>query len=418
MKDIIKRIITEFWERKPTYITRKKVLPDLIRGKISLVIIGPRRAGKSYTIHEIKDNLFEHDIEGENYIYLNFEDERLADFSKEHFDLILDAYYEMKEKKPVLFLDEIQNIEGWNRFVRRLADNDYKVIVTGSNSEMLSRKIAEKLGGRFPEINIYPLNFKEFLKFKGIEFKERYLHSKQRFVIKKYFEEYLSYGGFPEVSLLSRSGSKMKVLRSYFNLVFYKDMIAKKKVHNEIALRFIIKKIRENIGKVATPRAIYASLKNAEIEVGPTTVENYVDYLEEAFLVVPCSQFVKSVIKQEKKKRYFIDNGYIKVFEIKEDLGLLLENLVFCEFLKKEKKVYFHQGKRECDFIVDKEKAIQVTYKLNEENKEREIEGILEAMEAYKIKNGIIITYEQEDEIVKDNKKIRVVPAWKWCLNQ
>lgn len=412
----MKKIMAEFWDRRPEYVVRKKVPEELMGSKHSLVIIGPRRAGKSYTIHEIRDMLISKGMDGHSFIYINFEDERLAEFKSEHFDLILEAYNEMQDEKPVIFLDEVQKIDGWEKFIRRLADTDYKIVATGSNSEMLSSEIADRLGGRFPEIEIYPLDFKEFLKFKGMEFKEKHLHTKERFVIKKFFDEYLMYGGFPEVALLAEKASKMKILRSYFNLVFYRDMIARKKIKNETALRYIIKKLRESIGNDITPRAIYASLKKADIEVGPNTVENYVDYLRQAFLVIPCSMYAKSVLKQEKKKRYFIDNGYIKIFEVKEDMDILLENLVFIELMKKEKEVYFHQGKRECDFIVEKEEAIQVTYELNEKNIEREVEGLIEAMNAYGIKKGMIITHNQEKEIEKQGRKIRVVPSWLWCL--
>jgi predicted AAA+ superfamily ATPase len=416
MKKILKRLITEFWDKKPEYVPREKIPKGLEVGKNSIVIIGPRRAGKSYTIHEIRDSLIKKGLDKRDFIYINFEDERLAEFNAEDFDLILETYYEMHEKKPVVFLDEIQKVDKWERYIRRLADTDYKVVATGSNSEMLSREIADKLGGRFPEIEIYPLDFVEFLKFKGMKLEKESLYSKDRFAIKKYFDEYFQYGAFPEIALLSDKASKMKVLRSYFNLVFYRDMIARKKLQNETALRFIIKKLRETIGNDITPRAIYSSLKKADIEVGPNTVENYVDYLDEAFLVVPCTLFAKSVVKQEKTKRYFIDNGYIKIFEVKEDKDLLLENLVFTELLKKEKEAHFHQGKKECDFVIEGKEAIQVAYELNDGNMKRETEGLVEAMDAYRIKKGIIVTYDQEKEIEVDKKKIQVIPAWKWCL--
>lgn len=418
MKEILKKLIVEYWEGEPEYIRRNKAPEGLISGKHSLVIVGPRRAGKSYTLHEVRDRLIGKGADRKSFVYLNFEDERLAEFTREDFDQILEAYHSLAEGKPVFFLDEIQNVDGWAKFIRRLADSGYKVLATGSNSNMLSREIAEKLGGRFPEIDIYPLDFTEFLRFKGLEFRKEHPYSKKRFAIVKYFDEYLSFGGFPEVALLSDEASKMKVLRSYFNLVFYRDLMADNDLKNEEALRFMIKKLREGIGNVMTPRAIYSSLKKADIQVGPNTVEKYIDCLEEAFLVMPCPLFAKSVVKQERKKRYFIDNGYIKLFEVKEDKDLLLENLVFTELIKRGKKVHFHQGKKECDFIVDKSAAIQVTCEVNETDEKRECGGLLEAMEAYDIKDGIILTYDQEKEVVVDNKKIMLMPVWKWLLPQ
>lgn len=415
MKEILKKIIVETWNSKIGYVQRNKVPLGLINANSSLVIVGPRRAGKSYTIYELINELSIKHKE-KNLIYINFEDERLIQFKTNNFDDILEAYYELRQEKPFLFLDEIQNIDSWNKYVRRLADSGYKVIVTGSNSIMLSREIAEKLGGRFAQITIYPLDFSEFLKFNGLKINKESQYSSDRFLIKKYFNEYLNYGGFPEVSLISGDEGKKKLLESYFNLVFYKDLVTRKKLENEEVLKFIIKKIREGVGRVITPSAVYTALKNAGIEVGPNTVEKYINYLEEAFVIVACKPFAKSIIKQEKVKKYLIDNGYVKLFEVKEDRGLLLENLVFIEFVKKGKQVYFHQGKKECDFVVDGIWAIQVTYELNEENEAREIDGLLEAMEVYKIKKGIILTNDQEKEIIRNGIKIAVVPVWKWCI--
>ncbi len=414
MKEIIKRLIVEFWESRPEFIPRYKIPSELVTGKHSLVLIGPRRAGKSFSVNEIQQQI----EKGTFVVFLNFEDDRLEGFEKKHFDLILEAYQELRQEKALLFLDEIHVVNGWEVFVRRLADNGHKVIVTGSNSELLSREIAEKLGARFTEINILPLNFNEFLKFKGFEIKPETVFSKDRFIVKKLFEEYLSFGGFPEVALLNNEDAKRKVLQTYFDLVFFKDLIGRKKLENEEILKFIIKKTRENVGNVIAPRAIYAAAKEAGIEVGPNTVEKYLNYLEEAFLVLPCCPFAKSVLKQERKKRFFIDNGYLKLFELKEDRGLMLENLVFMELTKQDRSICYHQGKKECDFIVDGKQAIQVTYELSGENEEREFEGLLEAMEAYELKEGIILTFDTEREVKIKNTKIKIIPVWKWLIEE
>lgn len=418
MKETIKKVIAEFWDRKIEYISRERISSELLLKKLSLVVIGPRRAGKSYTLYEIKDLLLKAGKKQATFLYVNFEDERLNGFERKHFDLILEAYFEMQKEEPVMLLDEIHNIRGWDQFIRRLADSGYKTIVTGSNSKMLSREIAEKLGGRFPEIAIYPLDFIEFLKFKGIILKPSTLYSKERFEIKKYFDEYLHYGGFPETAFLSDKNNKIRILETYFSLVFYKDLIGRSGLENENALRFTIKKLRESIGNTIAPRAIHAAAINANIEVGPATIEKYLNYLEEAILILPCFPYAKSVLKQERKKRYFVDNGYIKLFEVKEDKGLLLENLIFMELIKKGKKVCYHQSKKECDFIVNGKEAIQVTYELNENNEERETEGLLEAMNLYEITKGTIITNDQSKQIIRKQKKINVVSAWEWCLKQ
>ncbi|MFH1199462.1 MAG: ATP-binding protein [Candidatus Micrarchaeota archaeon] len=416
MKETLKKIIAEGWAPRPDCIMRHKVPAELALKKPSIVITGPRRAGKSYAAYEMQGLIGENGVRGRNFAYINFEDERLEGFRKENFDEIIEAYHEMREEKPALFLDEIHNVAGWEQFVRRLADAGYKVVVTGSNSRMLSREIAQKLGGRFTEIRVFPLDFREFLKFRGMDFQKEHFYSQEKFTAIKHFGEYFEYGGFPEVALLFGADSNNRLLQTYVDRVFYKDLVGKKKLENEAALKFAIKKIRECIGKAVSPSAIYSAAKSAGIEAGPNTFEKYVDYLEEALLTVPCLPFAKSVRKQERKKRYFVDNGYIKLLEVKEDKSIQLENLVFMELAKKGRAAAFHQGKKECDFIIDGKQAVQATYELHLGNEEREIGGLLEAMAAYGIKKGTIVTFGQEKEMQREGKKISVVPAWKWCL--
>lgn len=414
MKEKLKTLIAEYWDSKPAYVHRHLVPADL--AAMPLVLTGPRRAGKSYTIHELRDSLLSQK-NARNSIYLNFEDERLIGFKSGDFEIILEAYYELRKEKPILFLDEIQNIEGWERFARRLSDTGYHTIVTGSNSRMLSREIAGQLGGRFANFAIYPLDFREFMSFNKLHFKKEFLYSKERFKIQKMFGEYFHYGGFPNVSILSQETSKKNLLDVYFNLVFYRDVVSRNAIKNEGALKFLVKKLRENIGNIISPRALYASLKAADIPVGPNTVEHYLDYLEGAFLTLPCFPFEKSVLKQEKKKRYFVDNGYIKIFDVKGDNGILLENFVFTELLKYGKQVHYYKGKKECDFIVAGEEAIQATYVLSEGNYGREVNGLVEAVKFHGLKTATIVTWDQEKEIEHEGLKIKVSPAWKWCLS-
>ncbi len=418
MKEMLKKIIAEGWEFHPNCIPRGKVPAELGKTGNSVAFIGPRRAGKSYSAFELLGMIFGtgHATNEKEWLYINFEDERLAGFKRQDFDKVLEAHYELGGKKPALFLDELQNITGWDSYIRRLADAGYKVIVSGSNSKMLSSEIAGRLGGRFIQITVYPLDFKEFLKFKGVSISQQSGYSSERFGIMQYFDEYLHFGGFPEIALLSSKDAKGKVLETYFNLVFYKDLLARRNLENEEALRFMIKKLREGIGKQITPRSLHSSMLKAGISTAPNTAEKYVRYLEEAFLAIPCLPFAKSVMKQERKKRYLADNGYIKIFEMKEDLGLLLENLVFMELVKKGRQAAYHQGKRECDFIVDRKEALQAAYEINDGNLEREAGGLLEAMDAYKLQKGAIITHSQEKELDFQGRKIRVIPAWKWCL--
>jgi len=401
----------EFWEDTQPYTARHKVNLELLTGKTCLIICGPRRAGKSFTMYEIRDGL----DDKKNSIYVNFEDDRLQGFKNGQFDEILDAYYEIRKEQPVLFLDEVQNVDGFGPYLRRLADRQYKVVATGSNSKLLSREIAQILGGRFVQLTILPLDFNEFLLFKKITLTPETIHSKEKYDVRRAFDEYLNYGGFPEVSQLTEPQNKTKVLQTYFNLVFYQDMVSKEKLQNEEALQFILKKTRENIGNAFTPRSVYAAAKNAGIAIGPNTVEKYLARLEDAYLVQPCLPFAKSATSQLRKKRYFIDNGYIKLFEVKPDEGLMLENLIFTELVKKGHTPRYHQRKKECDFILP-DHAIQVTHELNEANTKREVDGLMEAIHAHDLQKGTIITRDQEKTINVEGQRINVIPAWIWCL--
>lgn len=412
MKDALKTIMTDFWNSKAPYTPRNKVSRELAEGKTSLVITGPRRAGKSFTLYEIRDHLA---TQQKDVAYVNFEDERLHGFKKEQFDLILDAYYELRRGQPVILLDEIQNVNGWGPFLRRLADNQYKVIATGSNSNMLTRDIAQKLGGRFIQLTVMPLNFAEFLQFKNVPATKEAFYSREKYAIKQCFDEYLNFGGFPEVATLTEPANKTRLLQTYFDLVFYQDLVSREKMRNEEALRHIVKKLRETLGNATAPRAIHASTKSAGISIGPNTVEKYIASLENAYVILPCLPYAKSLSRQTRKKRYFIDNGYIKLFEIKPDEGLLLENLVYTELIKYGHSPRYHQHKKECDFIIS-DHAIQVTREINDANKDREISGLLEAARAFKLKHATIITRDQEETLHAEGRKIQIVPAWKWML--
>ncbi|MFH1094628.1 MAG: ATP-binding protein [Candidatus Micrarchaeota archaeon] len=418
MKELLKKLIAEGWDSLPAYVSRNRIPPALASSNSSIVIIGPRRAGKSYTAYEIKDRFLKKPDQTRDFIYLNFEDERLSGFKSTDFRLILDAYHELRDGKPMLILDEIHLVDGWDKFARRLADSGHKVVASGSNSKMLSREIAGTLGGRFSEAPIFPLNFSEFLKFRKIAPGKEHLYSKERFRLMKEFDIYLNYGGFPQMAPFTDEESRRRSLETYFNLVFYKDVIARHKLENEQALRFIIVKMRENVGQAATSRSVYSAMLEAGIAAGPNTVEKYLDYLEEAFLLVPCPPFVKSAVRQERRKRYFVDNGYIKLLEVKEDAGKLLENQIFMELVKEGRKVWYHRDRGECDFITDLGEAIQVTHELAGHNRRREFDGLKEAMDACKLKSGVIVTYGQEEQIDLEGIPVKVIPAWKWCLER
>ena len=249
----------------------------------------------------------------------------------------------MFNKEPILLLDEIQNIKHWEKFARRLADNNYKVFITGSNSKLLSKEIASTLGARYLKVNITPFNFKEFLLANNFEFDLKTLyHSKELYKLKEHLNNYLEYGGFPEISKNQDLYSKLELLKTYFDLYIYKDLSKRWKIENPEHLVMIIKKIKENIGNETNPNSIYLKLSSIKIPISVKTTYNYVSFLKNVFLISELSIYRKSFTKREaQKKYYFLDNGFLKLFEIDKDIGKKLENLVYTEIIKRKQEVYY-----------------------------------------------------------------------------
>lgn len=418
MEEIFKKLIVEFWESEPVYIKRKIISDEFLISKQSFVILGPRRSGKSYYLYEIRDRLKElKGLKNDDFLYINFEDERLDEIKPTDLQLIIEAYQKLRpNKRPIIFFDEIHRAPKWYLFVRRLADEGYKVFITGSNSELLSPEIGTHLGARYIEIEMYPLSFRDFLRFKGIKIDNEIIYSKRIAKVKKFFDEFLNFGGFPEVAMVDSYESKIKLLRTYHKLIVYKDIVARWNVKNVKIVDLVIKKLREVIGNTVSRNKIYERIHNI-IPVSPNTVYEIISHLNVVYYVLPINIYEKSFKKRERtEKFYFVDNGYIKLFEVKEDLGILLENLVFMEFLKKNKKVYYYRGKKECDIIVNN-LPVQVCYELNDNNKDREIGGLLEAMRKLKTNKGYILTYNQENNITIKGKEIHIKPTWKFMLD-
>jgi len=396
-----------------------KISKEFINLDLAKIIMGPRRAGKTYFLFQIIQMLKR---SKEEYVYLNFEDNRLIDFTYLDFEKILDAYYQLyPNKKPILFFDEIHNVPKWEYFVRRLVDQKYNVFITGSNSQLLSGEYATKIAGRYISIFVYPLSFKEFLKFKNFKLTKQTIFTKKYQII-NYFQEYLFFGGFPGVAKQNQMDIKKQILSDYLTSVIYRDLISRYKINEEKTLELIIKKIAENITNPYSFSSIAKALNNIGYDIGVKTISTYYEYLKKIFLVLHSSFYRNSVVKKEmERKTYLIDNGYLSLFFTKHNEDKLLENLVATELFKEDHTLNYIRNKYEIDFVSNKH-PLMVSYDLsNPATKEREIKGLLEAMEFFKLKEGLLLTYDQEAElIVKDRKgekrKIIIKPVWKWLL--
>lgn len=428
MKDVLKSIIYEFHTGKlPDLVERNLNLP-LNSGKI-ISVVGPRRAGKTYLLFQHIKELIKKGISQQQILYLNFEDERI-DLKVDSLDLILQAYRELYPEldlaKCYFFFDEVQNVEGWERFVRRVYDGiSRNIFITGSNSKLLSQEIATALRGRTLQYELLPLNFKEFLKFRKFQFdpeRDFYSLSKKAKVM-QLFQEYLDFGGFPEVVFLEKE-LRIKTLQEYFEVMLYRDIAERYQIRDTLVLKYFLKRLAENSGKFLSVHKIYNELKSQGIRVGKDTLYAYLGFAENAYFVKLLRKHHRSLIKSElaEKKVYVIDTGLlggIRFFQ-REGKGTLLENVVFLELLRSGQDLFCFKEQKECDFILDRSMAIQVCFSLSsEEALKRELAGLKEACRFLGLKEGYIFSYDEKREFnLDENVTVRVIPACEFILKE
>lgn len=412
MKELFKRIIVERQEwLKEISLIRREIS---IEANANYVFTGLRRAGKSYMLYQIIQDTFQEDGIG-RILFINFEDERLLEVGHQELQLILDAFYELYDVKPVVFLDEVQNVPHWQKFVRRLADDGLQVYVTGSNAEMLSHEIASTLGGRFVNREISPLSFREYLLFMKIDVSKSAKYSAQRYDIIKAYDTYLMHGGFPE---LVHFANKREFLSSVYQKLFYGDLIARYNVANAVTLKLLVKKLAESVNSETSVNRIKNRIKSTGATIGNTTLFDYLNYLESSFIIGSISNFHSKFTEREtNKKYYFLDTGILALF-LTDQATKLIENQVYIELRRSGFSPYFLKRNTEVDFYVpEKELLIQVSYSIKDpDTYQREVKGLRLAMKEFNIAQAWIITHGEEKEITVDEGIIHVVPAWQWLL--
>jgi uncharacterized protein len=413
MKDILKKMIVEKQEWLKKIKLHKREIP--IEAFANYVFIGLRRAGKSYFLYQLIQEKCTTEAY-ERILFINFEDERLLEISHLDLQLILEAYYEMYETEPIIFLDEIQNVPHWQKFVRRLADEGKKVYVTGSNAEMLSSEIATTLGGRFVNKEILPLSFQEYLHFKEIKVSQKILFSSERYNIIKEFETYMHYGGFPE---LIKIANKKEFLSSVYQKLFYGDLIARYKINNVFVLKLLVKKLAESVNNETSVNRIKNLIKSTGVSIGNNTLFEYLGYLEASYLIASISNYHDKFSEKETiKKYYFMDSGILGLF-LTDQPTKLLENLVYIALRRQGEKIYFLKRKTEIDFYLpEKSQLIQVSHSIAQlETATRELNALKKAMKELNLSKAWIITFDEQKEILLEEGIIYVVPAWQWLLN-
>ncbi|MBO4565420.1 MAG: ATP-binding protein [Bacteroidaceae bacterium] len=387
-----------------------------------MIFVGVRRSGKSFLLFQKMRQLLADGKGWDEMLYLDFEDTRLEGFTADDFNLILECHQEMYGKRPMLFLDEIQNVDGWQKFARNLADKKYSVFITGSNAKMLSKEIMAALGGRYLPVEVYPFSFKEYLSYTGVAYDELALtatESKARFM--KAYGEYFTWGGLPE-------SIKLPVKRSYLSSVFQKiylgDIIQRNGISNPRLLQLMIKKMAESVMQPVSYNRISKILSSVSGKISVPTVSNYIAYSEDAWLLLRLRNIASSFSDKESIcKYYFIDNGLLSLQLLGVDT-ILLENIVALSLFRKyghdedNERVFFYNASVEVDFYVpEDELAIQVSYSIADpETEKREKEPLEKLPNVHPCRRRIIVTYDEEGTLTDKHGTIEVIPCWKWLL--
>jgi uncharacterized protein len=415
MKDLLKTVIADqlklTWDESFTW---REFPESLIKGEDVVVISGIRRCGKSTLLNQVRSTFPEKDY------YLNFDDERLINFQVSDFQLLYETFIELFGMQTTFWFDEIQNVLGWERFVRRLHDQGNKVFITGSNATMLSRDLGTHLTGRFLRHELFPFSFKEFLLHNHFEFDEiKAISTEGKAELQRLYNDYFITGGFPYYLKYKDDN----YLKSLYESILYRDVMARHNLTGERELKELVYLLASNAARPFSNNRLAAAvgLKNA------TTVKNYLDFLQDTYLLFAVNKFDFSARKQlqNARKIYFIDNALIRKlgFIFSEDKGRFLENMVFVELRRRGREVFYFRGKSECDFLIrDGIKitgAIQVCYSLSEmETREREVKGLLEALVTYNLDDGLILTNDTEEILEQQGKHINIYPVFKWLMNK
>lgn len=415
-RDVLKQIIID---QKEMYLGNPLISRDYdLEENVNYCFVGIRRTGKSYMMYQQIHDLMNDGISSSQIVYVNFEDERLLEISVDDLNTILELGIEFSgsKGKPYLFLDEIQNVDGWEKFVRRVADMKYRINITGSNSKMLSKEIASTLGGRFMIVNVFPYSFKEYLSANHIEnIMVDQIGTKKRADIVSQYEQYVTYGAFPELVDIK---NKRPFLNNIYQTVYLQDIITRNKITNDFAVRLILKKIAESVTKALSFNRLTNIVKSAGISIGKQTVINYVGHMLDSYLIFSLQNYAS---KKTSPKYYFMDTGLLGLMLL-DCRTAQLENLVAVELIRRYgfENVYFFENNIEVDFYVPSENlAIQVSMQVLDDvdTLERETKAFVKLNQFIPDTKCLLVTNSEETKLNCDGIKIDVVPAWKWLLD-
>lgn len=415
-RDILKQIIID---QKEMYLDNPLISRDYdLEDNVNYCFVGIRRTGKSYMMYQQIHNLMNDGISSSQIVYVNFEDERLLEIGVDDLNTILEIGIEFSgsKGKPYLFLDEIQNVDGWEKFVRRVADMKYRINITGSNSKMLSKEIASTLGGRFMIVNVFPYSFKEYLSANHIEnIMVDQIGTKKRADIVSQYEQYVTYGAFPELVDIK---NKRPFLNNIYQTVYLQDIITRNKITNDFAVRLILKKIAESVAKALSFNRLTNIVKSTGISIGKQTVINYVGHMLDSYLIFSLQNYAS---KKTSPKYYFMDTGLLGLMLL-DCKTAQLENLVAVELIRRYgfDNVYFFENNIEVDFYVPSENlAIQVSMQVlgDVDTLKRETRAFVKLNDFIPNTKCLLITNSEETTLKCDDIEIDMIPAWKWLFD-
>ncbi len=415
--DILKNVIYDQHRtiRSFNIVRRPRYTFDL---NADYIVVGLRRAGKSTLLYSLARDLIESGKDWNQIIYINFEDERLAGFTASDFNGIVSLQKEMSDREGWFFLDEVQNIEGWEKFARRLADAGEHVFITGSSSRMLSSEMEQRLGGRYLTKYVTPYNFTEYLDAMNVKRDDAALFStKGQGEIRRAFNEFFIYGGLPETLILK---DRREYLSSVYSKILLGDIVCRNSIRNVNALRIMIKKMAESVKDELSYSKMYNILKTIGIKLSKDSVIDYISFTLQSYLIFRVDNYFSSFGDRETRpKYYFADNGLLNLFLISRE-PVLLENYTAVILQRKYGSGFYYLKTDALDvdfFVPDTGEVIQVAYSIENISSERETGSLLKAAKTVKEARSFrIITYEEEKELYRDGVSIRVTPIWKYAL--
>jgi predicted AAA+ superfamily ATPase len=418
-KKVFQEIITDFFEKKLEEVEKRDIEIPLDLPKI-VSLLGPRRSGKTYILYSLIVELRK-SIPANRLVYVNFEDDRLFPLKLEDMDGLIRGYYELypenKDEKVWFFFDEIQEVSNWEKFIRRVYDQENgRIYLTGSSSKLLSRELATALRGRSIPFEVFPLSFKEYLRFNQVEV--NIPTSKGKATALNHLRKYLKQGGFPELVFLPQNQHN-RVVNEYIDLILYRDLIERFDVKHPHLVKYLLKYMLAHLARPFSVNKVFNDLKSQGYRIGKNTVYEYVSYLEEAFIAFRVEIWSRSIRKQavNPSKVYTIDPAFKYAMSIGEDLGRIFENAVFLELRRRGIHPFYFLEKQEVDFYWENGKLINACYDYSDEKtRKREIDGLLEAMNFLNVKESLLINWDQAERIEVEGKTIIAQPLWAFLM--